>query len=56
MKILAKIIFLILITIAIYPSYKFMQYEIAFDKYQKCMLSINNIQDVEINDCLQELK
>jgi len=58
MKKLAKTIFLITIIMAIYHSYEWMRYEIAFDKYQRCMAmnTNSNIQDIAINYCLQKLK
>ena len=49
---MVKTIFLILIPIVIY----WVSYERAFNKYQKCMLDINSIQEIAINDCKQLLK
>jgi len=49
---MAKVICLILISIIIY----LVSYEIAFEKYRKCMISNSNIQEIATNDCLQLLK
>ena len=49
---MAKVICLILITIAIY----WVSYEIVFEKYRKCMIANTDIQKIAINDCKQLLK
>lgn len=47
-----KAILLALILIAIYYLYE----DIKFDKYKKCMISNNSIQEIATNYCLQKLK
>jgi len=51
-----KLLKAILIATAIYYTYGYIMYEIAYNKYQKCMIANSYMQETEINTCLQLLK